>query len=265
MLYHSIMYYTIVVCLLLASTLPTSEGYYRTASLPTPHQEDSRKLQMQEERRARVRKNFEPGRDLLWRKGVPFDPEELLEPNWQRRLAPKFAEISEMQLVRRLGRRFKGVQLADVLYLPEKVELTGDTIIIANKVIFEGQHAVIKGNYNVYFFPVETGGVLGTTLEAASKEQGLRFSTVSFNGSSAAKRFAPRLLQDGWSITIDTSGRGRKEWLEEQNKARRVNFKKASLQGDTVDTSGQAGSTGPTGQQGPPTNNGSQDPFSGRR
>jgi hypothetical protein len=160
--------------------------------------------------------------------------------------------MPEMHLIRRPGKRLKGVQMADILYLPEKVELTGDTVIIANQVIFEGRDAVLKGNYNVYFFPVVTEGVLGTTLEIAMQDQGTQFSTVSFKDSSPAKllipskRFVPRLLQEGWSLTIDTSGQGYKEWLEKQKQATKVGLVKTSFQ-DTIDHSGGPGATGPIG------------------
>ena len=204
------------------------------------------------ELRARLVENFKPGRALLERKGVPFEPEELLDEGWQKRLAPKFDEMPEMRVTRKLGRRIKGVQLGDTLYLPENVELSGDLFILARKVIFEGRHGVIKGNFNVYFFPAETDGVLGTTLEVAVREQGVRFTKAGFSASRAAalKRLTPRLLQKDWSITIDTSGRGYKEWLEEQKRKTQVGFKKISSQGETINNNGGPGSLGPPGQTG---------------
>lgn len=208
------------------------------------------------EERDRVVKDFKPARDLLLKKGVPFEPELLLSTRWKELLAPKLAQVPDMQLIRRLGKRLKGVQMADILYLPEKVELTGDTVIIANQVIFEGRDAVLKGNYNVYFFPVVTEGVLGTTLEIAMQDQGTQFSNVSFKDSSHAKplvpskRFVPRLLQEGWSLTIDTSGQGFKEWLEKQKQTTRVGFVKTSLQDNTIDHNGGPGATGPIGSFG---------------
>ena len=212
------------------------------------------------ERYARLAEDFKPARDLLRRKGVPFEPELLLSSRWKEILAPKFAQMPEMRVTRRSGGKLKGVQLADTLYLPEKVELTGDTVILANYVLFEGRHAVIKGNYNVYVFPVVTEGVLGTTLGAAMKKRGARFSTVNFNNSSPARRFVPPLLQEGWSITVDTSGRGYREWLEEQKQRTQAGFVKTSLQGSTVDNSGAPGSVGPTGELGLTGGNGTPDP-----
>src|SRR4051794_36691245 len=155
------------------------------------------------ERRARLANNFKRGHDMLRERGVPFDPDNLLDEDWRDKVVPKFAEMPEMQVSRRLGDRLEGVQLADILYLPEKVELTGDTVILARQIVFEGRHAVIKGHGNVYFFPAEANGVLGTTLEVAMAEQGFspsssNFVPASYMKPSRARRFVPRLLQEGW-------------------------------------------------------------------
>ncbi len=209
----------------------------------------------QEDESVRLAEDFKPAKDLLNQKGVPFEPEQLLNSKWKERLAPQLAQIPEMYEVRQLGNRVKGVQIADTLYLPEKVELTGDTVIIAKQVIFEGRDVLIKGNYNVYFFPIDREGVLGTTLEVAMKEQEVTFQKASFNNASRLKRFTPRLLQDDWSITVDTSGLGRKEWLEKQKRkqAQQVKYQKASFVLDdiTIDQRGTTpGGTGVTGNIG---------------
>jgi hypothetical protein len=129
--------------------------------------------------RERLRAQFGPAKKLLEKRGVPFDPETLLEPDWRERLAPAFDKMPEMQEERLGGARLKGVVLADTLYLPEKVELTGDTVIIARLIVHEGKDAVIKGPHSVYLYPVEEWGVLGTTLEASMREAG-------FGGRTAA-------------------------------------------------------------------------------
>lgn len=207
--------------------------------------------------RERQRQDFAPGRALLQQKGVPFEPEELLDPEWRRKLGPILQQMPEMKIARRMGRKMKGVQMADTLYLPEKVELTGDTFIIANKVVFEGTNAVIKGyGKNVYFFPVGESGVLGTTLEAAMRKQGgVQFVNASLSPAARLKRFAPQLLQNG-NITIDTSGDGYAEWVTRQRqraglkKSGDVKFVNASLgqssNTDGEDKSGYVGQTGAT-------------------
>jgi hypothetical protein len=75
--------------------------------------------------------SFKSGRDLLLKHGVPFDPDLLMEPGFQKRLAPVFAKMPEFRETHVVGKQMKGVQLADTLFLPENVELTGDTVIIA--------------------------------------------------------------------------------------------------------------------------------------
>ncbi|HEY6230995.1 MAG TPA: collagen-like protein [Pyrinomonadaceae bacterium] len=217
-------------------------------------------------------KTFKPTRELLLRAGVPFDPDILQDPAWRRKLAPKLSGLWQMHTPRRLGKRLSGLQLADVLYLPEKVELTADTVIIVNKLVFEGRDVLIKGNYNIAVYPIEDAGALGTTLEEAMLEQGLRpgnaqFINVSLNGSAASgnKRFVPQLIDDG-TITIDTSGAGYREWLEKHNQKKPVvpaGFIKTSLSPQTtIDHSGNAGGPGNAGSIGNTGSNGSPDPAS---
>ncbi|MGH3850605.1 MAG: hypothetical protein ACRDRT_13030, partial [Pseudonocardiaceae bacterium] len=203
--------------------------------------------------------DFAPARDLLLLKGVPFAPELLLRGDWKKLLAPQFAAMPEMQLTRQLSNKVEGVQLGDTLYFPEKVEITGDTVILANQVIFEGRHALLKGNHNIYFFPIVMEGVLGTSLETAMKSKTAGFTTIGFSNSSAKKRFVPRLLQADWSLTIDTSGPGRKEWLEKQKQKQQARLSKASLTADE-NTSGGPGATGATGDIGGTGASGMPDP-----
>ncbi len=245
-----------LISLLIWSGSPLSTtGNRAAAQQQEAPSKKSKKRLSPAERGAQMIEDFKPARELLQKKGVPFEPGLLMSPRWKELLAPRLAQMAEMRQVRRLGKRIKGALLADVLYLPEKVELTGDTVILANQVIFEGRKAVLKGNYHVYFFPVVTEGVLGTTLEVAMREQGVRFSTVAFRDSSSRrlpvppKSFVPRLLQEGWSLTIDTSGPGRAEWLEQQKQATEAHFSKTARQG-TVDHNGDPGATGPTGPTG---------------
>src|SRR6185369_1868840 len=130
----------------------------------------------------------------------------------------------------------------------------------ARQVIFEGKDAVIKGNHNVYFFPIEVTGFLGAPLEVAMSKQP-RFQNASFS-HSPRKTFIPPLLADGFSLTIDTSGRGVKEWLEEQNqriavKFRKINWQTGGQNHDGTNNSSLVGSTGGIGLTG---GNGGPDP-----
>lgn len=178
--------------------------------------------------------NFRPLKELLVQKELPFEPELLLNPQSKSLVASKLAQVPEMYETQQLSDKIEGVQLADVLYLPEKVQLTGDTIILANKVIFEGSNPVIKGNYKILYSPLVIDGAMGTTLETEMKEQETIFSKISFSNSSRLKNFTPHLLQGNWSLTIDTSGLGRKEWLEKQKRIKQTLFSKTPFMPDDV-------------------------------
>ena len=156
---------------------------------------------------------------MLQAKGLPFDPEIMLHSNWKEELIPVLGQIPDMQVSRAVGDRIEDVQMADALYLPEKVKFTGDTIIIARKVVFEGHDAILKGSHNIYYFPIEAEGALGTTLKTAMKRQmGTQFIKAKFGDPVILERFKPQLLEKDWSLTIDSSGYGYKDWLEDQKK-----------------------------------------------
>lgn len=221
----------------------------------------------------RSSQEFEPIRQLLLEANLPFDPEFVLNHKLNADskdfVASKLNLIPEMQESRQLDSKIKGVQMADILYLPEKVQLTGTTVIVANKIVFEGTNPVIKGNYPILFYPVDTEGVLGTTLEVALKEQESMFLNASYSKSSRLKKFVPRLLKEGWTLTIDTSGQGYKEWLEKQQLKEKI-FTKISYDNTNAgysnilklllrnqDTSGGEGSPGDPISQGPTGGDGS--------
>jgi hypothetical protein len=92
--------------------------------------------QRQEHLEAR-RQNFTTGRQLLRDKGVPFDPDELLREGWDKNLRLTLDAMPEMRESRYEKAPLHGAYLADTLYLPENVQLTGHTVIIANYLVFE--------------------------------------------------------------------------------------------------------------------------------
>ncbi len=155
--------------------------------------------------------DFQPARRLLSEKQLPFDADMLHERNWQDLLAPVFATIPEMQVTRRMGDKVSGLIMGDTLYFPEKVQIVGDTLILANRVIFEGRNVLLKGNLghnSIYIFPVREKGVLGTSLETAVKIQQREgvFRNVAFSNSDPLKGFVPKVLEDNFTFTIDVSG-----------------------------------------------------------
>jgi hypothetical protein len=79
------------------------------------------------------KEKFAPARKMLLEKGVPFDPDILLDSDWRPKLDPSFTLGYEMQTSLRTSNKLEGVVIADKLILPEKVELTGDLVIIAKR------------------------------------------------------------------------------------------------------------------------------------
>jgi hypothetical protein len=161
--------------------------------------------------RANRARAFRSGRELLVKKGVPFEPNVLLAGDWPERLKDVLAQMPEMREVRRGGKKLKGAQLADTLFLPEKVEVTGDTVIVARRLIFEGRDVLIKGNHDVHIFTAEPP----TLTDAAAQGVRAQILDAGFNSAAVLRRLIATLRPvAGGHITIDTSGVGRKEWLE---------------------------------------------------
>ncbi|HWX41798.1 MAG TPA: hypothetical protein VN345_11665 [Blastocatellia bacterium] len=153
------------------------------------------------------KRNFEVANDLLRQKGVPFDPDVLLQDDWPNTLAPLFSQMPEMQSVRYLAKPLEGVELADTLHLPEKVQVTGDVVIVAKHLVFEGHDVLIKGNHNISIFPAEEVTVMGDTLpRRLYKKDGKQRIMVQVPDTRPAHRAG--------NITIDTSGIGYRDWLE---------------------------------------------------
>jgi hypothetical protein len=103
-------------------------------------------------------------KNLLVARQIPFDPEILLTPHWRKTLKPVFDQMPELQEMRRGTKRLNGVEIAHTLYLPEKVQLEGDTVILVRNLIFDGNDAVIRGPFSIYVYPVDVSGLLGTAM-----------------------------------------------------------------------------------------------------
>jgi hypothetical protein len=154
------------------------------------------------------RQNFKSGREMLLDKGVTFEPEELLRDHRSKAIQDALDAMPEMHQSRYETAPLTGVYMADTLYLPEKVQLSGHTIIIANYVVFEGTSPIIKGHYDLYFFPSKPVAVLGTTLAQTLHKKSALLS-VKLQGRRVLPSFA--LMQNigdrgKHQITFDTSG-----------------------------------------------------------
>lgn len=165
---------------------------------------------------------------LLSERNLPFQARQLFSKNWRTRLAAAFAELPEMQVSRsHTSSQLRGVEIADELTLPENISLTGDTIILARRIRFQGRNVRIAGPHGLHIFAVESVNTAGA----------------------------------GGSITVNTSGSGRREWLEiresiqashaSETKPMNFGFVKVSYQFPLLqDNSGQNGADGANGQDG---------------
>jgi hypothetical protein len=198
-----------------------------------------------------LKEKFKPAKKLLLEKGVPFDPEVLLLPNWTEKVS-SLNQMDEMKSNLRAETKLKGVQIADTIILPEKVELSGDTVIIANSIIFEGKKSLIKGlGKNIYVFPVKRTGHLGTTFEAAMEKQGFLAEAIPKKSERTNEKFDFNLLTKGTSTTIDVSGQGYDEWRERFEKNGQNQTEQLNELGYVDDQSVyQPGAPGPTGTPG---------------
>lgn len=161
--------------------------------------------------------NYRVIRREFHKANIPLDPGILFTRNWRQRLQPMLAGMPQMQTTRLHQGALKGAQLAQELRLPEKVDLTGDTVILARRVKFLGEKVTIKGPHHLHIFAIES------------------FGTMTGKGS----------------ITIDVSGRGRKEWLESVRQRRALSAKPGSgIALLASDADGTPGSDGTPGNQG---------------
>ncbi len=161
--------------------------------------------------------------ELLKEEGVEIEAQLLFTANGRKKLRPQLLGIPQMYLSKGHSGRLRGVVMADILTLPEKVKIERDTVIIARRVNFTGRAPTIKGPHDLHLFALDSANV------SNSRE------TV---------------------VTIDTSGFGRKEWLESLNQ-RASNSKQtktvshhANLLQDTSGTHGTDGLMGGVGSNG---------------
>lgn len=102
----------------------TAAKRYNKKSLSTPVQiKSSSSIKPDQELKLQQRRDFTRSRELLSRKNVPFEPDDLLDADWREKLSLSFAQMPEMQRDRRVtSNRLAGVYIANKLSLPEKME-----------------------------------------------------------------------------------------------------------------------------------------------
>lgn len=118
------------------------------------------------ENQQRRKDAFYKARVMLLQRGVPFDPDILLEPDWRSILQPVFDQMPEMKRMLRLS-SLSGVVMADTLYVPAQVTTgTGPTVILVNHLVAEGCHPFFLGMSDIHFYPA-SARFLGMSLDRA--------------------------------------------------------------------------------------------------
>jgi hypothetical protein len=188
--------------------------------------------------------------DLLRKEKVPFDPSILFARNWKSRVRPYLQSMPEMWKTETLPQRFGGAKIANIVYLPDKIQLTGDTIILANYLVFGSKQVEIVGYDDLLVFPMES--VLSQNNDERVGRNG---SAVSFGkaryGSSKellkAKKEGRLVAPESVKITLDGWGRDQFLERERQRKSGAVAHHAAFQNIDRP-----AGATGQTGERGFP-------------
>src|SRR5262245_28237636 len=123
---------------------------------PAPEEAKKRAQEQEEE----YRKYKASVRQMLLDKGVPFDPDLLFSSDIREKLNPILADMPEMQVNYFRSEPLEGVIMGGEITLPEKVELVGDTIILAKKLKFTSSDVLIKGPYHFYRYSIEPASAI---------------------------------------------------------------------------------------------------------
>ncbi len=210
------------------------------------------------------KKDFGPAKKLLLEKNVPFEPEVLLSSDWRQQLKSSFKKVNELQTTLRVSNKLEGVQIADTIILPEKVELTGDLVILANTIVFEGTQNRIEGyGKNVYVFPINETFHIEKTFNETMKQEGFSPDSLPAINQRVYEKFEFKNKVASSFLSIDVSGQDYNEWLAKQKKRTIKNSSISSPETDDphpcapqqVNCSGDTGGIGTTGSPGTPSGN----------
>ena len=238
---------------LIVVTLLFVPSFWRSEGAKPEAQPQATIVNPQDQQKVRRKAAFKKGRELLLPKNLPFDPDELLERGWQQRLKRALDQVPDLQVVQQGSNKLKGAHLAHTLYLPDNIQLTGDTVILVRRLVFLGRNVVIKGPHDLHIFTIDETQLVKN----------------SFPGKNSGGMIKAGLLTAQQSIqghiTIDISGAGRDEWIQNQLLAKRdarlkqLHHASALVQNadgaDGADgapgASGSDGLTGASGSSGP--------------
>jgi hypothetical protein len=94
--------------------------------------------------------------EMLRARGVPFDPELLIDQDWRSELAPALGLMPEMREALHLKGRLNGVYLADTVLLAEHLILAGDTFILSRDFGPDDENTVINitGHHSLFIYVI---------------------------------------------------------------------------------------------------------------
>ena len=118
---------TVVTNKVAAQASPQRPSNAITQGLSSQLSEPSPQLRQQLEIRTKIIVEL---RSLFMAQQIPFDPIMLFSKRMSMQRDQSLAKISQMQVDRLLSDKVEGVQMGNELRLPQKVELTGDTVIL---------------------------------------------------------------------------------------------------------------------------------------
>ncbi len=201
--------------------------------------------------------SFKTLRKLLMERNLPFDPSLFMDKDWRGKISQFPAFTQSLTSTRLTGNKMSGVILADNLYLPEKMALTGDTVIVANRIYFEGANVSIKGPYKIALFPIDT--MVSTNPLNSDKQYKLSPDDPGFEREFLGKN--PKVSKG--KITIDTSGQGSNDKQAPQRGS--SNKSSENLSSMMINHNGAWGAPGSFGAFRNPANKGedSPDPIDG--
>ena len=140
-----------------------------------------RGLSSQKEAVALKKRAFEPALKILQHERIKFDPKLLLDDDWRAKIAPGLANIPEMKAIVQVGEQMGGVYFAGTLLLPERVTLTGDTVILAHELVPTDEDSLINitGPYGLFIF------VIGDTKQYQAMRRRTTSDFLRFNVGGA--------------------------------------------------------------------------------
>jgi hypothetical protein len=212
------------------------------------------KARAQLQRAARMSGTVRRMSAMLTKQKVPFEPTILFARNWKSLVRPYLEAMPEMSKTATLPERFGGATIANIVYLPDKIELTGDTVIVANYLVFGSRQVEIVGYDDLLVFPLKS--VLSDNVkgDVGQKGSAVRLMKARYdNENKLLSALKEKQLATPESIRIKLDGWGRDQFLErERLRKSGVVAHHAALQTNVDRKAGATGATGETGERGEP-------------